>query len=128
MVLCVHADARRVLLSSFLNLKATVQSLEAEEEPFELLLVCSGTNAQTALEDCLCAGALCELFWKHISLEQMSDSAIVAHTACSTENQRSADCDRRVARQQAFATAPGAKGRRGILRTTQYFSSVGSVT
>lgn len=83
--LCACRNARRVLLSSFLNLKATFHSLEKEEEPFELLLVCGGTFAQTALEDSLCAGALCELVWKYMSPDRLSDSALMAHKLYETE-------------------------------------------
>jgi 2-phosphosulfolactate phosphatase len=54
---CAHAKA--VLVSSFLNLKATVELLE-KEKPAQLLVICSGTFEEAAYEDILGAGALCE--------------------------------------------------------------------
>jgi 2-phosphosulfolactate phosphatase len=52
---CAHAN--KILVSSFLNLRATVDLLE-REPPAHLLLVCSGTNEEAAYEDALCAGPL----------------------------------------------------------------------
>jgi 2-phosphosulfolactate phosphatase len=57
---CAHA--RTVLVSSFLNLKATAARV-ARERPENLLLICSGTFEQTAYEDVLGAGALCDALW-----------------------------------------------------------------
>jgi 2-phosphosulfolactate phosphatase len=55
---CAHAGT--VLISSFLNLTATVRFLEAEDPPLQLVVICSGTFEQSAFEDVLGAGALCE--------------------------------------------------------------------
>ncbi len=55
---CVNAQT--VLAASFLNLTATAEFLR--QNNFEsILLVCAGTGENTALEDVLGAGALCEL-------------------------------------------------------------------
>jgi 2-phosphosulfolactate phosphatase len=54
------ANTQTVLAASFLNLTATAEFLRREH--FEnILLVCAGTGENTALEDVLGAGALCEL-------------------------------------------------------------------
>jgi hypothetical protein len=49
---CVHA--KKVLVASFLNLRATADCLD-KEAPAHLILVCSGTNEESAYEDVLCA-------------------------------------------------------------------------
>jgi len=54
------ASARIVVVGSFLNLNATASWLTAIA-PKHLTLVCAGTAEFPALEDILCAGALCEL-------------------------------------------------------------------
>jgi phosphosulfolactate phosphohydrolase-like enzyme len=48
------------------------------EQPECLLLVCSGTKDQSALEDVLGAGALCESIGATYSDEQLSDAAAMA--------------------------------------------------
>jgi 2-phosphosulfolactate phosphatase len=53
------SKASIVLASSFLNLRSTVEFLQANP-PRHLLAVCSGTFEETALEDVLAAGALCD--------------------------------------------------------------------
>jgi 2-phosphosulfolactate phosphatase len=60
------AGARRVLISSFLNLRATGRFL-AKAGPSPLLLVCGGTEEEAAYEDVLGAGALSALLWPHSS-------------------------------------------------------------
>ncbi|MCL5098182.1 MAG: 2-phosphosulfolactate phosphatase, partial [Candidatus Omnitrophica bacterium] len=52
------AGAAATLLGSWLNLEANARWI-ADQSPPDLLLVCSGTLDQTALEDVLAAGALC---------------------------------------------------------------------
>ena len=54
------AGAKTVLAASFLNLSATAEFLRAGNYQ-NVLLVCAGTRENTALEDILAAGALCEL-------------------------------------------------------------------
>jgi 2-phosphosulfolactate phosphatase len=54
---CAHAET--VLISSFLNLQATRDFLQPRV-PLQLLVICSGTFEQPALEDVLAAGALCD--------------------------------------------------------------------
>ncbi len=70
------ARARSVLVSSFLNLRATAD-LIAQERPGELLIVCSGTFDQPACEDVLCAGALCDLLGENAT-SGGSDSVLMA--------------------------------------------------
>jgi 2-phosphosulfolactate phosphatase len=72
---CAHA--KDVLVSSFLNLKATADWI-TRERPENLLLVCSGTFEQTAYEDVLGAGALCDTLWDECSKGEISDSALMA--------------------------------------------------
>ena len=67
--------AKRVLVSSFLNLSATAQSLRSEPN---LLLVCSGTFEQLAYEDVLGAGALYDFLGEQAGLNGLSDSARIA--------------------------------------------------
>ncbi|HEV2436735.1 MAG TPA: 2-phosphosulfolactate phosphatase [Verrucomicrobiae bacterium] len=54
------AGAKTVLAASFLNLAATAQCLR-RLSPAHVVLVCAGTHEQSALEDVLAAGALCEI-------------------------------------------------------------------
>jgi len=72
---CVHA--KKVLVASFLNLRATADCLD-KEAPAHLILVCSGTNEESAYEDALCAGALCDSLWVKWSGGSVSDSALMA--------------------------------------------------
>jgi 2-phosphosulfolactate phosphatase len=69
------ARSQKVLASSLLNLRATADHLAANP-PASLLLICSGTFEQPALEDIVVAGALADLVWP--SFSDASDSAIVA--------------------------------------------------
>ncbi len=71
------AKAQTVLVGAFLNLKAVTQWLE-RERPQNLLLVCSGTLEQAALEDVLAAGALCARIWPFYAEGQIADSAEMA--------------------------------------------------
>jgi len=54
------AGARMVLAASFLNLAATAKFLRQLSPP-QIMIVCAGTRENTALEDVLAAGALCEI-------------------------------------------------------------------
>jgi 2-phosphosulfolactate phosphatase len=49
-----------------------------ENEPAHLILVCSGTFDEPALEDVLAAGALCEKIWSNYAGGHVSDSAEIA--------------------------------------------------
>jgi 2-phosphosulfolactate phosphatase len=71
------APAAAVLLGSFLNLRATAEFIEQQQPP-HLLLVCSGTLDQTAYEDVLGAGALCDLLWPKYGSGAVADSALIA--------------------------------------------------
>jgi len=57
------ANAERVLVGSFQNLAATAEHLRATA-PENLILVCSGTYEEAALEDTLAAGALADALWE----------------------------------------------------------------
>jgi len=72
------AAAPTVLAASFLNLTATAEFLLQND--FEnVLLVCAGTGENTALEDVLGAGALCDLLaGASRSVPALSDSAQIA--------------------------------------------------
>jgi 2-phosphosulfolactate phosphatase len=54
------AGAKTVVAASFLNLTATVKFIR-RLKPAHVLLVCAGTRENTALEDVLAAGAMCEM-------------------------------------------------------------------
>ena len=69
---CESADA--VVVSSFLNLNATANWILSRSVS-RIVLVCAGTGDSTALEDILCAGAICEL------LAATSDSCFVQDSA-----------------------------------------------
>ncbi len=68
------AGARLVLVSCFLNLRATARFLKARR-PKNLLLVCSGTYTEAAYEDVLGAGAICEQLWYVYARGRVEDSA-----------------------------------------------------
>jgi len=78
------AGARRVLICSFLNLRATGQFL-AKEGPSPLLLVCGGTVDKAAYEDVLGAGALSDLLWPQSSGAGVADSALMARRLFAAE-------------------------------------------
>jgi 2-phosphosulfolactate phosphatase len=71
------ATAKKVLIGSFLNLRS-IASWIRDQLPPHLLLVCSGTHEQAALEDTLAAGALCEKIWPHYALGRIADSAEIS--------------------------------------------------
>jgi 2-phosphosulfolactate phosphatase len=72
---CAHA--KTILIGSFLNLQATADFvLRASQE--NLLFICSGTYEQTAYEDALGVGALCDRLWGHLDESGASDSAKMA--------------------------------------------------
>jgi 2-phosphosulfolactate phosphatase len=72
---CAHG--KTVLIGSFLNLKATADFV-LSASPQDLLLICSGTYEQTAYEDALGVGALCDLLWSQVDQKHISDSAKMA--------------------------------------------------
>src|ERR1051326_5381150 len=69
--------AKSVLIGSFFNLRATYTWLQ-EQRPPNLILVCSGTFDEPALEDILAAGAVCERIWPLYAGGHTSDSAEIA--------------------------------------------------
>ncbi len=82
--------AKMVLLGSFLNLKATAVFLQ-QSAPANLLLVCGGTQDQTAYEDVLAAGALCSLVWSDYSRGELADSALMARELFQLEEKNLTD-------------------------------------
>jgi 2-phosphosulfolactate phosphatase len=78
------AGARRVLICSFLNLRATAEFL-AREGPAPLLLVCGGTLEEAAYEDVLGAGALSDLLRPPASDNLAADSALMARRLFAAE-------------------------------------------
>jgi 2-phosphosulfolactate phosphatase len=78
--------AKRVLIGSFLNLRATANFIE-KENVADLLLVCSGTFDQVAYEDILGAGALCELLWSSYQSGAVADSAQIARRLFQLEQE-----------------------------------------
>ena len=83
------AGAKTVLAAAFLNLTATAEFLR-QLSPVQVVLVCAGTYENTALEDVLAAGMLCELLAGSSRYDDrtaqrtvpiFSDSANIAHQA-----------------------------------------------
>jgi 2-phosphosulfolactate phosphatase len=72
---CVRAQ--RVLAGAFLNLPSLIRWLQSNP-PSHLLLVCSGTFEEAALEDTLAAGAVCHALWDHYCRGPIADSAAIA--------------------------------------------------
>lgn len=71
------ASASTVLVGSFLNLRATTVWL-TNNHPQEVILVCSGTYEEPAMEDVLAAGAMCERLWPFYAAGHVSDAAEIA--------------------------------------------------
>ena len=71
------AGAQTVLAASFLNLTATVAFIK-KLQPVQVVPVCAGTRENTALEDVLAAGALCEMLLDGAGAPDLSDSAEMA--------------------------------------------------
>ncbi len=76
------AGAKTVLAASFLNLTATAKFLRLLS-PSQVVLVCAGTRENTALEDVLAAGALCEMLADDSGGWKLSDAAEIARCACA---------------------------------------------
>lgn len=74
------AGARATLASSFLNLGATLEWLR-KDQTRHLILVCSGTHEEPALEDILAAGAVCQELWSLFQDGRVSDAAEVARNS-----------------------------------------------
>lgn len=72
---CETADA--VAVGSFLNLTATVKWLKSCGAS-RVVLVCAGTGESVALEDILCAGAVCDLLMSSAQSCGVDDSAEAA--------------------------------------------------
>jgi phosphosulfolactate phosphohydrolase-like enzyme len=58
-------------------LRATADAVQVENAP-RLLIICAGTFEETAYEDTLAAGALCDLVWKQFAERKIADSAQIA--------------------------------------------------
>jgi 2-phosphosulfolactate phosphatase len=80
------AGARRVWLGCFLNLSALGQTIR-DYRPEQLLLVCAGTGENSALEDVLGAGAICDFLWNDLG-QAASDAARLARDHyCNSRDQ-----------------------------------------
>ncbi|OYP36990.1 hypothetical protein CGZ80_06435 [Rhodopirellula sp. MGV] len=77
--------AKRLLIASFLNLTATVNSVADEQD---LLIVCAGTEGQISYEDVLLAGAIVDGLMQRDTSNKVDDSARMAwaswQQACAT--------------------------------------------
>jgi 2-phosphosulfolactate phosphatase len=82
-------SAPTVLAGSFLNLTATARFI-LRNQPQKILLVCAGTGSQAALEDILCAGALCQRLSDQQSYT-LTDAAALAWRACRQAGPELAD-------------------------------------
>ena len=71
------AAASTVMAGSFLNLGATARFIHRHPAS-QVILVCAGTGLQTALEDVLAAGALCQRLLSQSGEVKLTDSAAVA--------------------------------------------------
>lgn len=71
------ASARTVLIGSFHNLRSVTTWIR-RNRPANLVMICSGTREEPALEDTLAAGALCERIWPYYVTGHVSDSAEIA--------------------------------------------------
>jgi 2-phosphosulfolactate phosphatase len=69
--------SKAILVSSLLNLSATREHL-LKNLPDHLIVICSGTFEEAALEDTLAAGALCHGLWDSYAGGMVADSALVA--------------------------------------------------
>jgi 2-phosphosulfolactate phosphatase len=71
------APAKATMIGSFLGM-TTLASWIKHAFPQDLLLVCAGTFEESAYEDVLAAGALCELIWPLYQDGHLADSALMA--------------------------------------------------
>jgi 2-phosphosulfolactate phosphatase len=69
--------ARLTLPAAFLNLGAVARALR-DDPPARLIIICSGTYEEAALEDTLAAGALCDRLWPAYAAGHVADSAHMA--------------------------------------------------
>ena len=71
--------AQEVLVSSFLNLRATIDQLR-NNHPKQLVLVCGGTHEEAAFEDALAAGAIADAVWDLFTEGTTEDSAQISRS------------------------------------------------
>jgi len=71
------SGAREIWVGSFLNLQASIDQLRLVK-PERLVLVCSGTFEEAAMEDTLAAGAMADALWD--LFEDIEDSAQIARS------------------------------------------------
>ncbi len=72
------SGARRILIGSFLNISALVETLLSEDEG-EILLICSGWNSRLSIEDMVCAGAITHKLCGHQLPYEATDGVKVAY-------------------------------------------------
>lgn len=62
-------SAKSIRLCSFINVRAAAKSLAGSKR---IIILCAGTHDQFSLDDCLCAGALCNF----LNADQENDLAV----------------------------------------------------
>ncbi len=104
------AGAKTVVAASFLNLSATAGFLR-QLSPAHVVLVCAGTRENTALEDVLAAGALCEMLEAGSSRrdDRTAQRAVPARFSDSTEIARRTYAQAKADLAAAVATSENAR-------------------
>lgn len=116
------AGAKTVLVGSFLNLTATATFLE-RLSPAQIAIVCAGTRENTALEDVLAAGALCEILGGSLRCDDRT-----AQYAVSTRMSDSAEIALRTyiqAKKDLLATVRTSENARRLLAIPELADDVG---
>lgn len=73
--LLAAANAKRVVVASFLNLSAVAESLQDEDR---VVVSCAGREGAFALEDAMCAGALTHALRDRVERSKLNDAAVAA--------------------------------------------------
>jgi 2-phosphosulfolactate phosphatase len=104
------AGAKTVVAASFLNLAATAGFLR-QLSPAHVVLVCAGTRENTALEDVLAAGVLCEMLEMGSSRrdDRTAPRAVPAWFSDSTEIARRTYAQAKADLAAAVATSENAR-------------------
>lgn len=112
-----------VLIGSFSGLTALADWI-VQNKPRNLLIVCSGTGEQTALEDVLGAGALCDRLAKHFGEEALSDSASMSRELFRRGEPDLLQFASRAKNARRLLALPGFEGDVAICLTLDRFSFV----
>lgn len=98
-------QAAETLISSFLNLRATVRHAATSGRE-KICLVCAGTGETAALEDALAAGAFCEELVSVQPATQLQDSAWIARHAFLQARRNLADAVRQAGNARRLLRLP----------------------